>query len=103
MIDGGATLARRLDRYRSAIRAQGRDGAAPPTDDLAGRLATAVGGEIVRTSEGVIVRLETPSRALPVEPRTSGLALRQVSAVAASVLRQRAAAGTDQRSGSARA
>ena len=67
MIDGGATLARRLDRYRSAIRAPTRDAAAPPTDDLAGRLATAVDGEIVRTSEGVIVRLETPSRALPVD------------------------------------
>ena len=40
MIDGGATLARRLDRYRSAIRAPTRDAAAPPTDDLAGRLAT---------------------------------------------------------------
>ena len=40
MIDGGATLARRLDRYRSAIRAPARDAAAPPTDDLAGRLAT---------------------------------------------------------------
>ena len=67
MIDGGATLARRLDRYRSAIRATTRDAAAPPTDDLAGRLARAVDGEIVRTAEGVIVRLETPSRALPVD------------------------------------
>ena len=67
MIDGGATLARRLDRYRSAIRAPARDAAAPPTDDLAGRLAAAVDGEIVRTAEGVIVRLETPSRALPVD------------------------------------
>ena len=67
MIDGGATLARRLDRYRSAIRAPTRDAAAPPTDDLAGRLATAVDGEIVRTSDGVIVRLETPSRAIPVD------------------------------------
>jgi RNase_H superfamily len=67
MIDGGATLARRLDRYRSAIRAQTRDAAAPPRDDLASRLATAVDGEIVRTSEGVIVRLDTPSRALPVD------------------------------------
>ena len=67
MIDGGATLARRLDRYRSAIRAPTRDAAAPPTDDLAGRLAAAVDGEIVRTSDGVIVRLETPSRAIPVD------------------------------------
>ena len=67
MIDGGATLARRLDRYRSAIRAPTRDAAAPPTDDLAGRLARAVDGEIVRTSDGVIVRLESPSRALPVD------------------------------------
>ena len=66
MIDG-ATLARRLDRYRSAIRAPTRDAAAPPIDDLAGRLATAVDGEIVRTSDGVIVRLETPSRAIPVD------------------------------------
>jgi tetratricopeptide (TPR) repeat protein len=67
MIDGGATLARRLDRYRSAIRAPTRDGGAPPPDDLAGRLATAVDGEIVRTSDGVIVRVETPSRAIPVD------------------------------------
>jgi len=67
MIDGGATLARRLDRYRSAIRAPARDDAAPPTDDLAGRLAMAVDGEIVRTSDGVIVRLESPSRAIPVD------------------------------------
>ena len=67
MIDGGATLARRLDRYRSAIRAPTSDAAAPPPDDLAGRLARAVDGEIVRTSDGVIVRLEGPSRALPVD------------------------------------
>jgi hypothetical protein len=71
MIDGGTTLARRLERYRAATHGltvpdtpamTGRHG-----QGLAERLAAALDGEIVRTGEGVIVRCEMPSRAIPVD------------------------------------
>ncbi len=75
VIDGGATLARRLDRYRAATR--GILAPAPPSvqaEDLAARLATALDGEVVRTVEGIIVRCEAPSRPLPVDRvRLAGL------------------------------
>ena len=67
MIDGGATLARRLERYRSATRMPARSPAAPRSDDLAARLADAVDGEVVRTAEGIIVRCEPPSRTIAVD------------------------------------
>ena len=68
MIDGGRTLAGRLERYRAATRSPAnRTVVAERADDLAIRLADAVGGEVIRTSEGVIVRCETPSRTLPVD------------------------------------
>ena len=68
MIDTGAALTRRLERYRASTR--GVLAPAPPSvhaDELAGRLADALDGEVVRTSEGVIVRCESPSRPLPVD------------------------------------
>jgi len=68
MIDSGRTLAGRLERYRAATRGAAiRTVVAERADDLAIRLADAVGGEVIRTSEGVIVRCETPSRTLPVD------------------------------------
>ncbi|MEX1168573.1 MAG: ribonuclease H-like domain-containing protein [Chloroflexota bacterium] len=79
MIDGGATLARRLERYRAAARI------APPDDRdaprpaekpaaLAERMAAAMDGEVVVTSEGTIVRCEVPSRPIPVDrERLAGL------------------------------
>jgi hypothetical protein len=67
MTDAGTTLASRLARYRAATRGDGRDPAALPPQDLAGRLAEAVEGEIVRTPEGTYVRRERPSRPLPVD------------------------------------
>lgn len=68
MIDGGATLTRRLERYRAATRAPSAS-VGPPVrgGDLAVRLAAALDGEVVRTAEGVIVRCETTSRPLPVD------------------------------------
>jgi hypothetical protein len=68
MIDAGTTLTRRLERYRAATR--GVLAPASPSihaDELAGRLAAALDGEVVRTSEGVIVRCESPTRPLPVD------------------------------------
>lgn len=67
MIDGGATLARRLERYRDATRAPSTSPSSPRCDDLAARLAAALDGEIVRGPEGVIVRCEAPTRAIPVD------------------------------------
>jgi hypothetical protein len=67
MVDGTATLARRLERYRSATRAPSAGPFAPSSDDLATRLADAVDGEIVRTAEGVIVRCEAPTCPLAVD------------------------------------
>jgi uncharacterized protein YprB with RNaseH-like and TPR domain len=68
MIDTGTTLTRRLERYRAATR--GVLAPAAPSvhaDELAARLAAALDGEVVRTSEGVIVRCESPTRPLPVD------------------------------------
>ena len=72
MIDGATTLARRLERYRAAL-----PQVTPPAAidaraggvaaGLAERLAEAVGGEVVTTMEGCIVRCEPPSRLLPVD------------------------------------
>ncbi len=73
MIDGAATLARRLERFRAALpqvtppaaidaRGDGRVAAG-----LAARLAAAVDGEVVTTDEGCIVRCEPPDRHLPVD------------------------------------
>ena len=67
MIDGSTTLSRRLERYRAATRPPPASMARVGVDDLATRLAEAVDGEVVRGSEGVIVRRETPSRPLPVD------------------------------------
>ena len=68
MIDGGRTLAGRLERYRAATSDLAiRTAVAERADDLAIRLADAVGGEVIRTSEGVIVRYEARSRTLPVD------------------------------------
>ena len=68
MIDGATTLARRLERYRAST---GGSRATASTsvgrDDLASRLADALDGEIVRTSEGIIVRCESPTRPMPVD------------------------------------
>jgi hypothetical protein len=73
VIDGATTLARRLERYRAALPTvlppaaiDARDDTAPP-GDLAARLAAAVDGEVVVTSEGRIVRCEMPPRPLPVD------------------------------------
>ena len=72
MIDGAATLARRLERYRAALPTvlppaaiDARDGRGAP--DLAIRLAAAVDGEVVTSAEGRIVRCEVPVRSLPVD------------------------------------
>ena len=67
MIDGGATLARRLERYRHATRVPSGGPTAPKTDDLAARLADAADGEIVRTPDGVVVRCEAPTRSIPLD------------------------------------
>ncbi len=71
MIGGGATLAHRLERYRAAT----RDPLADETPTIGGtggpegaeRLAAALDGEVVRTSEGVIVRCDAPTRTIPVD------------------------------------
>jgi hypothetical protein len=68
VIDGGATLTRRLERYRASTR--GLLAPAPPSvaaADLARRLADALDGEVISTVEGVTVRCEAPSRPLPVD------------------------------------
>lgn len=71
MIQGGATLAHRLERYRAAARNLAERDDPPPTNtpsaELAEHLATATGGEVVTTSEGIIVRRETPARSIPVD------------------------------------
>jgi RNase H-like protein len=72
MIDGGATLARRLERYRAVTRATvAIDPPGPPRietrGELAERLAAAMDGEIVTTTEGTIVRCEVPARPIPLD------------------------------------
>jgi len=67
-MDSTATLARRLERYRSATRQATTPSAMTPSgDDLAVRLADALDGEVIRSPEGVIVRCEAPARLLPVD------------------------------------
>ena len=70
MIDGGTTLARRLERYRAATHdAVARDAprTAAPAAELAERLATALDGEVVVTAEGRVVRCEAATRPMPVD------------------------------------
>ncbi len=68
MIDGGSTLAHRLERYRAATSsAPPRPNAAGDGTDLAMRLAAALDGELVRSAEGVIVRCEAPSRSIVID------------------------------------
>ena len=69
MIDTGATLARRLERYRAATHADARETRPPVAArrELADRMAVAVDGEVIATSEGTIVRCEAPSRPIPVD------------------------------------
>lgn len=79
MIDGGATLASRLARYRATA------GVAPAGDGerrqpaerpaaLAERMAAAMDGELVVTPEGTIVRCEVPARPIPIDrERLAGL------------------------------
>jgi len=71
MIEGGGTLARRLERYRAAARilAARADGppVSTPSAELAEHLASATDGEVVVTSEGTIVRCEVPARSIPVD------------------------------------
>jgi hypothetical protein len=71
MIDGGATLARRLERYRNAARTLvGWDDPPPTTTPsivLAEHLAAATDGDVVTTTEGIVVRVEAPARSIPVD------------------------------------
>jgi hypothetical protein len=72
MIDrGGATLARRLERYRLAARSlTARDDPPPtstPSAELAEHLAAATGGEVVVSAEGIVVRCEAATRSIPVD------------------------------------
>ena len=73
MIEGGATLAHRLERYRAAAHTlTARDDGPPiatPSAELAERLAAATDGEVVVTPEGIIVRCEVPARSIPVDRR----------------------------------
>jgi hypothetical protein len=75
--DRGASLARRLERYRAAtaggVPRPDRDDllAVPGTvldgTELAERLAVAVDGEVVRVASGLVVRREVPSRPIAVD------------------------------------
>lgn len=71
MIDPGATLARRLERYRAATHATlAHEPDRPSVVDgreLARRLADAMDGEVLETREGTYVRCEVPTRPIPVE------------------------------------
>jgi hypothetical protein len=67
VIDGGATLQHRLERFRSATRRLPRDPVLLEPTDLATRLADAVGGEVVRLPDGVYVRRVSAPRALPID------------------------------------
>lgn len=71
MIDGGSTLAHRLERYRAATHPAVPRDTGPPAaargEGLAISLAAALDGELVRTAEGVIVRCEAPSRPIVID------------------------------------
>jgi len=68
VIDSATSLARRLERYRSATGGSlPHPARAAASCDLAIRLADALDGDVVRSPEGVIVRCETPTRPLPVD------------------------------------
>jgi hypothetical protein len=69
VIETGGTLARRLERYRAATHADARDTRPPVAArrELADRMAAAVDGEVIATSEGTIVRCEAPTRPIPVD------------------------------------
>ena len=71
MIDSGATLARRLERYRAATNAALPRESGPVAvargRELAERMALAMDGEILVTAEGTIVRCEVPTRPIPVD------------------------------------
>jgi hypothetical protein len=69
VIDTGATLARRLERYRAATHADARETRPPiaARRELADRMAAAVDGEVVETAEGTIVRCEAPTRPIAVD------------------------------------
>lgn len=71
MIDPGATLTRRLARYRAAAHATLAHHPDRPQlvdgRELARRLADAMDGEVLKTFEGTYVRCEVPTRPIPVE------------------------------------
>jgi RNase H-like protein len=71
IVDGGASLAGRLERYRVAARTLvARDDPPPtntPTEELAENLAAATQGEVVTTAEGIVVRCEAATRSIPVD------------------------------------
>ena len=71
MIDSGAALALRLERYRAATHApllrNIESTASTSGIGLAERLAAAMDGEIVSTAEGIVVRCEGPTRSIPVD------------------------------------
>ena len=71
MIEGGAALASRLERYRAAVGTlTARDDPVPvttPSAELAERLAAATDGEVVAGPEGIIVRCEVAARSIPVD------------------------------------
>src|SRR5215210_8381957 len=65
MAVASGALDRRLARYRAATRGtatQSTVRASPGAIELAGRLAEALDAEVVRTSEGVVVRAEPATR-----------------------------------------
>jgi hypothetical protein len=67
VFDGGTTLQRRLERFRTATRSLPRDPVLLEPADLATRLANAVDGEVVRGPDGVHVRRVSAPRALPID------------------------------------
>ncbi|MBA3235949.1 MAG: ribonuclease H-like domain-containing protein [Chloroflexi bacterium] len=75
MIDHDPTLTRRLERFRAATRLAPRPAPrSPDSDELATRLALALDGEAVRTSEGIVVRCEAPAHPLAIDrERLAGL------------------------------
>ncbi len=72
MIDQDDRLARRLDRYRSAVRRSG-DAAPdhvarrPPEMPLAERLAEAIGGEVRVSTSGSVVWCKSPPHSIPID------------------------------------